>query len=285
MAAKKKITFEIGEAIRAKYQSGDYTQGDLSTEFHVSVPTINKVVKGVKPAKRKYTHRTSKYATRNAEIVRLYSEENKNMRDIAVIMDTTHQNISLILKRNGVDPQNQYFSKLAMQKEARQDVIDTAKAAKQAIKEAKVAKLSVMWKSGATIDEIRIESGLKSIGAAQVKLVHLRKRYGLEVFPKRSAFGMTPERQAALRVERDHKAAILSEMWKKGSNASEMSAVFGWKENSVTRRLPKLRKEYGEGMFPYRRARKEKAVVVPEDEVMFSSEDVAPETEVTFSAE
>jgi transposase len=281
MPATKKITDQIAEDIRGKYQTGDFTQSELADLFSVSVPTINKTVKGVKPEKRKYTHRSNKYAERDAEIVRMYTEDGKTTREIvAALTETgvkmTHQNVSLILKKNDINPRARYFTQLGEQKAERDEKLAEQKAAKRAAKEELVEALSLAWKAGTPIDGIREMAGLKSVNAAQVKIVNLRKKYGVEKFPKRAAFGQSAEKLAAAKEEKDVKVAELSKLWTEGADKDQMAAVFGWKPETVTRRIPKLRAEYGVEAFPYRRQ--------PKAEVAEVGEDIAVE-DLEFSAE
>lgn len=282
MPATKKITDQIADDIRGKYQTGDFTQAELADLFSVSVPTINKTVKGVKPEKRKYTHRTNKYVERDAEIVRMYTEDGLTTREIVARLaeqdvKMTHQNVSLILNKNGINPRARYFSKLGEQKAERDERLAEAKAAKQAAKEELVEALSTAWKAGTPIDGIRELSGLKSVNAAQVKIVNLRKKYGEEMFPKRAAFGQSAERLAAAKAEKDQKVEELSALWTEGADKERMAAVFGWKPETVTRRIPKLRAEYGVEKFPYRRQPKAETAEVGQDinveELEFSAED------------
>jgi hypothetical protein len=271
--AVRKITDEIAADMRAKYETGEYTQAELGELFRVSVPTINKTVKGVKPAKRKYQHRNPKYAERNESIVTEY-KAGATTRDLATKYEMTHQNVSLVLKKAGINPQDRYFSELASQKAERVARVEAEKAAKKAAKAEKVEELSKLWAGGATIEEFRAAAGLKSVGAAQVKVVHLRKKYGEGMFPKRAAFGMTAEKRAEAQAEKAEKAKELSRLWIDKADNEALAAVFGWKPDTVVRRVPKFREEFGEEMFPYRRKPKAVAEVVNAEGLEVSDEAV-----------
>jgi transposase len=293
MAATKKITDDIAKDIRERYVTGEYTQAELASEFNVSVPTINKTVKGVAPEKRKYTHTTNRYVERDTEIVRLFNEEGLTTRQIRDRLaeaedgfDMTHQNVSLILKKNGIVPRERYFSQMAEKREAIEAAREEERAARREAKRQAAERLSEAWKNGADIEEIRVMAGLKTANSTHVKIVNLRKQYGEDMFPKRAAFGMSEETREARRAERDEKAARLSELWKNRASNEELAAVFGWKSDTVICRIPLLRKQYGEDMFPYRRAPKnlrvEQGADLPEFEVPQEEEEVSQESTLTL---
>ncbi len=262
--AVKKITETIADDMRAKYGTGEATQAELADLFHVSIPTVNKTVKGIKPQKRKYRVNPQK-AERDAAIVAEFDPANGvGMKELAAKYDMTHQNVSLILKSNGIKPQQDYFEKLKEKSAARKERLETEKKAHQEAKEAALEKLSQMWKDGCTIDEFRQEAGLKSTNAAQVKIVHLRKKYGDEKFPRRNSSAHSTD------ADYGQKVAELSKLYLQDpTDLTALAAVFGEKESSVSRRIHLLRKnmENGETMFPRRRkARKSQASEVAEEE-------------------
>lgn len=186
VATKNKVTLkeQVIEDIKAKYGSGEATQSELASSFSLSVSQINKLVKGVRPEKRKYRRSEEKQA-RNATIVEEYNS-GVAVKDIADKYKMSYQNVSLILKQAGLHPQEAYVSKLKEQGAARKLREAEAKKLKQSEKQEAVVKLSELWKSGATIEEFRAAAGLKTVNSAQVKLVLLRKSHGEEMFPRRN---------------------------------------------------------------------------------------------------
>ena len=133
-------------------------------------------------AKRKYT--STKNVERNAEIVRLFTQEGKTLRMIAEQYGVTHQAISQTLQKAGVNP----GAVLAERNAAKSAVSTQAALAKrqerQAAREAGVQKISELWKSGAKVEDIRVACGLKSVGATNVKIVLLRRKFP-DLFPLR----------------------------------------------------------------------------------------------------
>lgn len=258
--ATKKITDQIAEDMRAQYEAGEATQAELADLFNVSVPTVNKTVKGVTPVKRKYKKNKAK-EQRDATIVAEYDPDNGvGMRELSEKYEMTYQNVSLILKSAGVSPRQEYFSKLREQSSQRKETLAQEVQAKQVAKKEKLQKLSQMWISGCTINEFRAEAGLKSANAAQVKIVHLRKKHGDTMFPRRNV------RNTLSAEDREAKVAELSRLYMEDpTNLTALAAVFGEKESSVQRRICDLRKseENGEDLFP-RRRKARKAKVVPE---------------------
>lgn len=175
---------EIADDIKARYQSGEQTQAELAESFHVTASAINRLVKGVKPEKRKYRRNEGKIS-RNVEIVAAYNDGTE-VKDIAVQYEMTHQNVSLILKSAGITPQSSYISKLKEQGAATKARLAAEKEAKLEAKEEAVESLSALWSGGCTIEEFRVAAGLKSVNSAQVKLVLLRKKHGDAKFPRRN---------------------------------------------------------------------------------------------------
>jgi transcriptional regulator with XRE-family HTH domain len=245
------VTETLTNAIRADYESGNFTQAELAEKHAVSIPTVNRVVKGVKPAKRKYTHKTSKFAERNSQVL-AKAQAGASTRELAVEFGVTHQNISLILKKGGFTPIVAHRERLAVRATARNEKLTAQKQAKADAKMAKVNALSALWKSGAKIGEIREAAGLKSDNAAQVKIVLLRRKHP-ELFPKRPAFGRSAEQTAEAAGEKLAKVEKLSAAWKAGKSVEECATEVGWTAKTFSRSLPHLRKTHGEGSFPYRR--------------------------------
>jgi predicted transcriptional regulator len=241
------VTEELATAIRADYQSGNFTQAEVAAKHSVSLPTVNRVVKGVKPEKRKYTHKTSKFADRNAQVL-AKAQGGASTRELATEFGVTHQNISLILKKANFIPIAAHKERLAVKSAARAERVSALKVEKTEKKMAKVNALSALWKSGAKIGEIREVAGLKSDNAAQVKIVLLRRKYP-DLFPKRPAFGRTAQDSG----EKLAKVEALSAAWKDGKTVDECAAAVGWTAATVSRTLPHLRKTHGVEKFPYRR--------------------------------
>ena len=275
MPAIKKITETIAEDMRAKYEAGESTQAELADLFNVSVPTVNKTVKGVKPAKRKYKTNPAK-GVRDAALVAEYDPDNGvGMKELAVKYEMTYQNVSLILQSAGLSPRQNYFTKLKAGAVVRAESVAAEKVAKKTAKATKISMLSELLKSGCKIEEFRKAAGLKSCNAAQVKIVHLRKKYGLEMFPKRSnRVALSPEEIEAKLME-------LSAAYKADpKNHSALAAVFAEKESSVLRRisLARTNREDGESLFPRQRSKKsvtvEAAPVVEEVEEEKTIEEV-----------
>lgn len=282
MPAVLKITDQIAADMRAQYEAGEATQAELADLFHVSVPTVNKTVKGVKPPKRKYK-RSDKKAQRDAAIVAAYDPDNGvGMRELAEKYEMTYQNVSLILKAGGVSPRQEYFSKLREQSAQRKEAEEKEALAKIEAKKAHIQSLSALWVGGCTIDEFRQAAGLRSVNAAQVKVVHLRKKHGEELFPRRNVrSSLTEEEQAA-------KVAELSRLYKEDpSNTEALASVFGEKESSVQRRICQLRKNEvnGEELFPRRRKSRKTAESVSEVVEEEKSVEEVPATEVFDSME
>lgn len=265
MAAVKRMTDEIAKDLQEKYASGEYTQAELGELFSFSAPTINKTVKGVVPAKRKYSHKTTRFVERNEAILADYNG-GSTTRQLADKYEMTHQNVSLIIKKAGLDPRDRYFEAIGKQREEREARLAVEKKKKAERKLEKVERLSELWKAGATVDEIREAAGLGSVGAAQVKIVLLRKKYGVEKFPKRNAFGLSAEERAEAARKRLEKVEELSRLWNSGEATNEeMAAVFGWKPGTVVGRITSLRKEFGEERFQYRRKPKAETTEVAEE--------------------
>lgn len=265
MAAVKRMTDEIAKDLQEKYATGDYTQAELGELFSFSVPTINKTVKGVVPAKRKYSHKTTRFVERNKAILSDYNS-GATTRQLADKYEMTHQNVSLIIKKAGLDPRDRYFEAIGKQREEREARLAAEKKEKAERKMAKVNQISELWKAGATVDEIREAAGLGSVGAAQVKIALLRKKYGVEKFPKRNAFGLSEEERAEAARKRLEKVEELSRLWNSGEATNEeMAAVFGWKPSTVVGRVTSLRKEFGEERFQYRRKPKAETTEAAEE--------------------
>jgi transcriptional regulator with XRE-family HTH domain len=246
------VTETLTNAIRTDYESGNFTQAELATKHTVSIPTVNRLVKGcAKPAKRKYTHKTSKFAERNSQVL-LKAQAGASTRELAVEFGVTHQNISLILKKAGFTPIDAHKERLAVRATARNEKLAAQKQAKVATKMEKVNALSALWKSGAKIGEIREAAGLKSDNAAQVKIVLLRRKHP-ELFPKRPAFGRSAEQTAEAAGEKLVKVEKLSAAWKADKSVEECATEVGWTAKTFSRTLPHLRKTYGVEVFPYRR--------------------------------
>jgi len=169
-------------AISTSYTSGEKTQQELATAFGCSMAQVNKLLKGVtKPTKRKYT--STKNQDRNAEVMKMHGE-GKTLREIAHVIGCTHQNISLILKKAGIDPGEALAGRNAERSAASEAAVVAGREEKAKARMEKLEKLSVLWKAGASIEEMRVISGLKSIGAMNVKVVLLRKRFP-NLFPLR----------------------------------------------------------------------------------------------------
>lgn len=250
------VTSELTASICEDYKSGNFTQAELATKYSISLPTINRLVKGSQPARRKYTHRSSKYTERNAQVLEK-AKAGASTRELAAEFSVTHQNISLILKKGGYTPIVAHKERLAVKSAARAEAVAAVKKQKMDAKMEKVNALSALWKSGALIGEIRQAAGLKSDNAAQVKIVLLRRKYP-ELFPKRPAFGRTAMQTAEGKAERLVKVEKLSAAWNAGKTAAECAAEVGWAVAPFTRTLPHLRKEFGVEKFEYRRTPKVK---------------------------
>jgi IS30 family transposase len=133
----------------------------------------------VKP-KRKYT--STKNVERNAEIVRLFTEEKQTLRMIAEKFGVTHQAISQTLKKSNVDPGAALAARNAERSATATAAAVEKRQAREAARQAGVQKISELWKAGAKVEDIRVACGLKSIGATNVKLVLLRLMLWLELF-------------------------------------------------------------------------------------------------------
>ena len=192
VATKNKVNLqEIADDIRARYQSGESTQAELAESFHVTASAINRLVKGVKPEKRKY-RRNEEKIQRNEQIVEAYNAGSE-VKDLAAKYEMTHQNVSLILKEAGITPQSSYISKLKEQGAATKARLAAEKEQKKQAKIDAVEQLSALWSGGCSIEEFRAAAGLKTVNSAQVKLVLLRKKYGEEKFPRRNRKAGTVE--------------------------------------------------------------------------------------------
>jgi DNA-binding CsgD family transcriptional regulator len=267
MTVRVKIDETLTATIRSEYQTGTFTQAELAAKHSISLPTVNRLVKDIKLEKRKYTHKTSKFTERNAQIL-AKAQEGASTRELANAFGVTHQNISLILKKEGYTPIAAHKERLAVKAAARNEKVTAQKAAKSEAKMSKINALSDLWKSGAKIGEIRAAAGLKSDNAAQVKIVLLRRKFP-DLFPKRPAFGRTAQDTAEAAGEKLAKVQALSAAWIAGKSSAECAEAVGWSVNTMTRTLPNLRKVHGVEMFPYRRQPKADAPAVcdsqPED--------------------
>lgn len=254
MAAPKKITEQIAEDMRERYGKGETTQAELASLFNVSIPTVNKTVKGIKSPKRGYKRNAAK-AKRNEEIVSAYApDDGVGMKELSEQFNLTYQNISIILQAAGISPRSNYFKKLGEGKVVRAAAMASQKELKKAQRQEKVEKLSALWCSGCSVEEFRVVAALKSVNAAQVKIVLLRKKHGEELFPRRSS------RNRLSADEMEAKVGTLSALYiDNPKNTEEMAAVFGEKESSLSRRICMLRKDLadGEELFPRQRKRKE----------------------------
>lgn len=144
-----------------------------------TIPTATEAT--VKP-KRSYN--STKNVERNAEIVRLFTEEKQTLRMIAEKFGVTHQAISQTLQKAGVDPGAALAARNAEKSAAATAKAVEARSARQAAREAGIQKISELWKAGAKVEEIRVACGLKSVGATNVKIVLLRRKHP-ELFPLR----------------------------------------------------------------------------------------------------
>lgn len=91
------------QEIIAMYDAGGVSHADISTKMNVSLPTVSKCLRGIKPAKRKYTNtKGAAVADRNATILRMVKEEGAKAIDIANKLGMTRQNVSLILRKNNI---------------------------------------------------------------------------------------------------------------------------------------------------------------------------------------
>lgn len=241
------VTEELATAIRADYQSGSFTQAELAAKHSVSLPTVNRLVKDIKLEKRKYTHKTSKFSDRNAQVL-AEAQAGASTRDLATKFGVTHQNISLILKKGGFTPIAAHKERLAVKSAARAEKVAGEKKAKSDAKMAKVNRISALWKGGAKIGEIREACNLKSDNAAQVRIVLWRRKYP-DMFPKRAPFGRTAQDSG----EKLAKVEKLSAAWIEGKSVAECADAVGWTPATVSRTLPHLRKSFGTDKFPYRR--------------------------------
>ena len=257
-AVRTVVNETITAAIRSDYQSGSFTQAELATKHSVSLPTVNRLVKGIRPEKRKYTHKTSKFAERNAQVL-AKAQAGASTRELATEFGVTHQNISLILRKASFIPIAAHKERLAVKAAARNEAVTAQKKAKADAKLEKITALSNLWKSGASMEAIREAAGLKSINAASVKIVLLRRKYGTDFFPRRPCFGRTAQDTAAAAGEKLAKVEKLSEAWKAGKSVEECAAAVGWSTNTFSRTLPSLRKQFTTDYFPYRRQPSAKA--------------------------
>jgi transposase-like protein len=155
--------------------------------------TPTTATEAVKP-KRKYT--STKNVERNAEIVRLFVQEGKTLRMIAEQFGVTHQAISQTLQKQGVDPGAVLAERNAEKSAATTRAAVEKRNARQAVREAGIQKISDLWKSGAKVEDIRVACGLKSIGATNVKIVLLRRKFP-ELFPLRHKRKVTEVAPAA----------------------------------------------------------------------------------------
>ena len=210
MPAIKKISSQIAEDMRELYETGERTQAELADLFAVSVPTVNKTVRGVRPVKRKYKRSTAKQE-RNAAMVEAYNpDEGVGMKELAQQFEMTHQNVSIILKKAGINPQKEYFGRLKEQAGDRKVRVEQEREAKREAKRQKLQELSELWKSGCTVEEFRVAGGLKTCNAAQVKIVNLRKKHGEDMFPRRRG-RKTEVAEVAEVVEKDQVEESVSE--------------------------------------------------------------------------
>jgi phosphate starvation-inducible protein PhoH len=145
-----------------------------------TIPTATEAT--VKP-KRSYN--STKNVERNVEIVRLFTQEHQTLRMIAEKFGVTHQAISQTLQKQGVDPGAALAARNAEKSATATAKAVEKRAAREAARAAGVQKISELWKAGAKVEEIRVACGLKSVGATNVKLVLLRRKFGLELFPLR----------------------------------------------------------------------------------------------------
>lgn len=135
----------------------------------------------VKP-KRKYT--STKNVERNAEIVRLFTQEKQTLRMIAEKFGVSHQAISQTLQKAGVNPGAVLAERNAEKSAVTAQAAVEKRQVRQAAREASVQKISELWKSGAKVEDIRVACGLKSVGATNVKIVLLRRKFP-DLFPLR----------------------------------------------------------------------------------------------------
>lgn len=250
MTVRNSITAEITDAIRSDYQTGNFTQAEVAAKYNVSAPIVNRLVKDVKPEKRKYTHKTNKFSERNVQILEK-AKSGASTRTLAAEFGVTHQNISLILKKAGHIPIVVHKERLAVNATARNESVAAAKKEKSDKKREKIEALSTLWKSGASMEQIREATGLKSINAASVKIVLLRRKHP-DLFPKRNAFGKTAQQVAEADGERLKKIETLSAAWKEGKSIAECAAAVGWSEKVLNRSLQSLVTKYGSEYFPSR---------------------------------
>jgi len=169
---------------KAAYSAGNVTHAELAAASGVSVAIVSKALLGVtKPTKRKYS--STKHADRNAEIVRLFTEEKLTLRALGEKFSCSHQNISLVLKRAGVDPGAALVARHQERSVVATKDLTEKREARIAERAIKVTALSDLWRAGAKVEDIRVACGLKSIGATNVKIVLLRRKFPT-LFPLRN---------------------------------------------------------------------------------------------------
>lgn len=143
-----------------------------------ALPTADAAVK----PKRQYN--TTKNVERNADIVRLFTQEGHTLRMIAEKYGVTHQAISQTLQKAGVDPGAVLAARNAAKSASATQATLEKRQVRQSERDAKVQKLSELWKAGAKVEDLRVACELASVGATQVKIVLLRRKFP-DLFPLR----------------------------------------------------------------------------------------------------
>jgi len=193
-----KLTDEQKQEISALYLTGTMNHADISAKTGVSICAVSTCLKGVKPAKRKYTNsRGAALAARNADVLRMVQVEGMKVIDVAAKLGMTHQNVSLVLRKNNVP---KFFVRKQLgeaSRAERESKLEAARVARTAKRQERVTQLAALWAAGESVEKIAQVVGFKSTASMHVHIVRMRAKYP-DKFPyRREGWGSEKELTSA----------------------------------------------------------------------------------------
>ena len=193
-----KLTAEQKQEISALYLTGTMNHADISVKLGVSLAAVSTCLKGVKPAKRKYTNtRGAALAARNADVLRMVQVEGMKVIDVAAKLGMTHQNVSLVLRKNNVP---KFFVRKQLgeaNRAEREAKLEAARTSRKEKRLARVTQLAALWAAGEPVEKITQIIGFKSVASMHVHIVRMRAEFP-DKFPyRREGWGAEKELTSA----------------------------------------------------------------------------------------
>ena len=193
-----KLTAEQKQEISSLYLTGSMNHADISAKLGVSLAAVSTCLKGVKPEKRKYTNtRGAALATRNADVLRMVQVEGMKVIDVAAKLGMTHQNVSLVLRKNNVP---KFFVRKQLgeaNRAEREAKLEAARTSRKEKRLARVTQLAALWAAGEPVEKITQIIGFKSVASMHVHIVRMRAEFP-DKFPyRREGWGAEKELTSA----------------------------------------------------------------------------------------